>query len=77
MSNSMHSATLVFFHPIRHHLIITKHQSVLLPGNHKEHTANSCAGQQHVHPDVRRQGIKEGEHAWIGAVRFAVQDADT
>lgn len=51
-------------------------QCILLPGNHKEDTADPCAGQQHVHPDVRRQGIKEGEYAWIGAVWFPVQDAD-
>lgn len=53
------------------------HKFILLPGNNKEHTTNARAGQQHVHPDVRRQGIKEGEHARIGAVRFAVQNADT
>lgn len=49
----------------------------LLPGNNKEHAADACACQQHVHPDVRRQGVQEGEDARIGAVGFAVQDADT
>lgn len=49
----------------------------LSPGNHKEHTADACAGQQHVHPDVRRQGVQEGEDARIGAIGFAVQDTDT
>lgn len=61
-------------HTSSHH---HKYESILLPGNNKEHTTDSRAGQQHVHPDVRRQGIKEGEHARIGAVWFAVQDADT
>lgn len=60
-----------------HHTHHHKYESILLPGNNKEHTTDSRTGQQHVHPDVRRQGIKEGEHARIGAVRFAVQDADT
>lgn len=49
----------------------------ILPGNNKEHAADACARQQHVHPDVRRQGVQEGEDARIGAVGFAVQDADT
>lgn len=54
-----------------------KKKKSLSPGNNKEHAADACAGQQHVHPDVRRQGVQEGEDARIGAVGFAVQDADT
>lgn len=55
---------------------IKKKKESLSPGNHKEHAADAGAGQQHVHPDVRRQGVQEGEDARIGAVGFAVQDAD-
>lgn len=54
-----------------------KKKNSLSPGNNKEHAADACAGQQHVHPDVRRQGVQEGEDARIGSVGFAVQDADT
>lgn len=53
-----------------------RHESIVLPRNHKQHTADACAGQQHVHPDVRGQGIEEGEHARVGAVRLAIKDAD-
>ena len=53
-----------------------RYESLLSPGDDEEHTADSGAGQQHVHPDVRRQRIEEGEHARVGAVGFAVQDAD-
>lgn len=48
----------------------------LSPGDHKEHTADPGAGQQHVQPDVRGQRVKEGEDAGVGAVGFAIQDAD-
>lgn len=47
-----------------------------LPGNNKEYTADSKAGQQHVHPDVRGQRVEEREHARIGAVGLVVEDAD-
>lgn len=61
--------------PLKQHHII-KYKSISLPGDDKEHTADSRAGKQHVHPDVGRKGIKEGEHARVGAVWFTVQDAD-
>lgn len=48
----------------------------LLPGNDKEHTADAEASQQHIHPDIRRQRVEEGEHSRIGAVGFVVEDAD-
>lgn len=48
----------------------------LSPGDHKEHTADPGAGQQHVQPDVRGQRVKEGEDAGVGAVGFTIQDAD-
>ncbi len=47
-----------------------------IPGYHKEHTAHSKTGQQHVHPDIRGEGVEEGEDTWIGAVWFVVQYAD-
>jgi len=47
-----------------------------IPGYHKKHAAHSKTGQQHVHPDIRGEGVEEGEHAWIGAIWFSVQYAD-
>ena len=47
-----------------------------LPSDDKEHTADAEAGQQHIHPDIRRQRVEEGEHSRIGAVGFVVEDAD-
>lgn len=47
-----------------------------LPGNDKQHTADTEACQQHIHPDIRRQWVEEGEHSWIGAIGFVVEDAD-
>jgi hypothetical protein len=47
-----------------------------LPCNHKEHTTNSQAGQEHIHPNVWRQGVEEGEDAWIGPIGFSVENAD-
>lgn len=48
-----------------------------LPGNNKKHTADTKACQQHIHPDIRREWVKEGEDAWICAVGFVVEDADS
>lgn len=48
-----------------------------LPGNNKKHTADTKACQQHVHPDIRRERVKEGEDSWICAVGFVVEDADS
>lgn len=47
-----------------------------LPGNNKQHTADTKACQQHIHPDIRRQRVEEGEYSWIGAIGFVVEDAD-
>lgn len=47
-----------------------------IPGYHKKHAAHSKTGQQHVHPDIRGEGVEEGEHPWIGAIWFSVQYAD-
>lgn len=47
-----------------------------LPGNNKQYTADTEACQQHIHPDIRRQWVEEGEYSWIGAVGFVVEDAD-
>ena len=63
------------FHPYRKPPTINP-PYILLPGNDKQHTADPGAGQEHIHPDVRRQGIKEGEDARISAVGFTVQDTD-
>lgn len=49
---------------------------VPLPGDDKEHAADPQVGEEDVHPDVRRQGVEEGEHAGVGPVGLAVQDAD-
>lgn len=49
----------------------------LLPGDDKQHTADTEARQQHVHPDVGGQRVEEGEHPRVGAVGFVVQDADS
>lgn len=47
-----------------------------IPGYHKKHAAHSKTGQQDVHPDIRGEGVEEGEHPWIGAIWFSVQYAD-
>lgn len=47
-----------------------------LPGNDKQHTADTQAGQQHIHPDIRRERVEEGEDSWVGAVGFVVENAD-
>lgn len=49
---------------------------VLLPGYDKEHAADPQVGEEDVHPDVGRQGVEEGEHAGVGPVGLAVQNAD-
>lgn len=47
-----------------------------LPGYDKEHAADPQVGEEDVHPDVRRQGVEEGEHTGVGPVGLAVQNAD-
>lgn len=49
----------------------------ILPGNDEQHTADPEAGQQHIHPDVRREWVQEREDAWIGAIGFVVEDRDS
>lgn len=48
-----------------------------LPGDDKEDTADTQVGEQHIHPDVRGQGVEEGEDTGVGAVGLAIEDADT
>lgn len=48
---------------------------ITLPGDDKEDAADTQVGEEHVHPDVRGQGIEEGEDAGVGAVGLAIQDA--
>lgn len=47
-----------------------------LPGYDEQHAADPQVGEEDVHPDVGRQGVEEGEHAGVGPVGLAVQDAD-
>lgn len=46
----------------------------MLPGYDKQHTTDTQASQQNIHPDIRREGVEEGEDPRIGAVGLAVQD---
>lgn len=48
----------------------------ILPSDNKQNAADAKTCQQNIHPDVRRQGVEEGEHAWICAIGFVVEDAD-
>lgn len=48
----------------------------ILPGDNEQNAADAQTCQQDVHPDVRRQGVKEGEDSWISAIGFVVEDAD-
>lgn len=43
-----------------------------LPGDDEEDTADTQVGEQHIHPDVRGQGVEEGEDTGVGAVGLAV-----
>lgn len=47
-----------------------------VPSDDEEHAANSQACQQNIHPDIRGEGVEEGEDPRVGAVGFAVQDTD-
>lgn len=49
---------------------------VPLPGYDKQHAADPQVGEEDVHPNVRRQGVEEGEHAGVGPVGLPIQDAD-
>lgn len=49
---------------------------VPLPGYDEQHAADPQVGQEDVHPNVRRQGVEEGEDAGVGPVGLPVQDAD-
>lgn len=46
----------------------------MLPGYDKQHTTDTQASQQNIHPDIRRERVEEGEDPRIGAVGLAVQD---
>lgn len=48
----------------------------ILPSDNEQDAADTKTRQQNIHPDVRRQGVEEGEHPWIGAIGFVVEDAD-
>lgn len=48
----------------------------ILPSDHKQDAADAEARQQNVHPDIRRQGVEEGEDPRVGAVGLVVEDAD-
>lgn len=43
-----------------------------LPGDDEEHTADTQVGKQHIHPDVRGQGVEEGEDTGVGAIGLAI-----
>lgn len=43
-----------------------------LPGDDEEDTADTQVGKEHVHPDVRGQGVEEGEDTGVGAIGLAV-----
>lgn len=45
----------------------------MLPGYDKQHTTDTQASQQNIHPDIRRQGVEEGEDPRVGPVWLAVQ----
>lgn len=47
-----------------------------LPGDNEQNAADAKTCQQNIHPDIWRQGVEEGEHSWIGAIGFVVEDAD-
>jgi len=46
----------------------------MLPGYDKQHTTDTQASQQNIHPDIGWEGVEEGEDPRIGAVGLAVQD---
>lgn len=46
----------------------------MLPGYDKQHTTDTQASQQNIHPDIGREGVEEGEDPGVGAVGLAVQD---
>lgn len=48
--------------------------SDMLPGYDKQHTTDTQASQQNIHPDIRREGVQEGEDSGVGAVGLAVED---
>lgn len=47
-----------------------------LPCDHEEHTTDSQASQQHIHPNVWRQGVEERENTWVGSIGLPVKDAN-
>lgn len=47
----------------------------MLPGYDKEHTTDTQVGQQNIHPDIRGEGVQEGEDAWVCTIGLAVQNA--
>lgn len=47
--------------------------SDMLPGYDKQHTTDTQVSQQNIHPDIRRQGVEEGEDPRVGPVWLAVQ----
>lgn len=46
----------------------------VLPGNDKQHTTDTQASQQNIHPDIGRERVEEGEHPRVGSVGFAVEN---
>lgn len=48
-----------------------------VPGDDEQHTADPETGQQHVHPDVRRERVQEREYTWIRAIGFVVENGDS
>ncbi len=45
----------------------------MLPGYDKQHTTDTQVSQQNIHPDIRREGVEEGEDPRVGPVGLAVQ----
>lgn len=46
----------------------------MLPGYDKQHTTDTQASQQNIHPDIRWEWVEEGEDPRVGAVGLAVQN---
>lgn len=45
----------------------------MLPGYDKQHTTDTQASQQNIHPDVGREGVEEGEDPGVGPVGLPVE----